>query len=428
MKPFRGAQLNRTDPLARELVGAWLFNEGTGGSVYDVSGNGNTGTLTGMDPATDWVGGDRGWALDFDGASDYVSLPAAVLDPCESANAFSIAARVYNRNLAADGTVVGQWGTTDQFMLWMDTGTDGYALIISGSTRCGEDVASAIANTWQHVVGTWDGTTARVYVDGVLVAFSVGPRTMPGSNEPIGVGSDDGDTASRSFDGLIGSVMLWSRALSAGDIGRLAADPYRLWRPSSSPGWLYAAAGGTTHEGAAVLTAAGDLTAAGVRKALGAAALSGSGDITAAGLLRAAGAATLNGDADLVAAGTKRLLGAALLSGAASITAAGIRRALGATALSGSGDLTAAGIRRALGAALLNGDADITPDGRIIARGAAILSADGDLMAAGSVPTQLAFTRDTIDFTLSRDVLNYPLARDVVDLDLSRDIVRFDTP
>ena len=35
-------------------VGEWWLNEGSGSLVNDSSGNGNTGTLTNMDPATDW--------------------------------------------------------------------------------------------------------------------------------------------------------------------------------------------------------------------------------------------------------------------------------------------------------------------------------------------------------------------------------------
>ena len=57
------------------LVGYWSMEEGTGNSrTFDRSGNGNTGTLTSMDPLTDWVNGNTGLgqALDFDGSDDYV--------------------------------------------------------------------------------------------------------------------------------------------------------------------------------------------------------------------------------------------------------------------------------------------------------------------------------------------------------------------
>jgi len=49
------------------LVGAWMPSLGvTGETLRDVSGNGNNGTLTNMNPATDWVNTSKGKALYFD--------------------------------------------------------------------------------------------------------------------------------------------------------------------------------------------------------------------------------------------------------------------------------------------------------------------------------------------------------------------------
>lgn len=48
IKPFRGTLLNKTHPLAKGLVGCWLFNEGNGGIVYDLVTRINTdGTING---------------------------------------------------------------------------------------------------------------------------------------------------------------------------------------------------------------------------------------------------------------------------------------------------------------------------------------------------------------------------------------------
>jgi hypothetical protein len=58
-------------------VGWWKMDEGEGDKAYDSSGNGNTGTLTTMDPPNDWVAGKFGKALDFDGTNDYISAGTA---------------------------------------------------------------------------------------------------------------------------------------------------------------------------------------------------------------------------------------------------------------------------------------------------------------------------------------------------------------
>jgi len=52
--------------LWKGLVGAWMPSFGvTGGTLKDVSWNGNDGTLTNMDAASDWVATAKGLALDF---------------------------------------------------------------------------------------------------------------------------------------------------------------------------------------------------------------------------------------------------------------------------------------------------------------------------------------------------------------------------
>jgi len=54
------------------LVAAYDFDEGSGTSAPDISGNGNTGTLSGPT----WnASGRRGSALSFDGVDDRVLVP-----------------------------------------------------------------------------------------------------------------------------------------------------------------------------------------------------------------------------------------------------------------------------------------------------------------------------------------------------------------
>ena len=56
----------------QSLAGAWLFDEGAGNTVSDISGNSNDGELKG-NPG--WSEGQFGKALDFNGSSDYVEVP-----------------------------------------------------------------------------------------------------------------------------------------------------------------------------------------------------------------------------------------------------------------------------------------------------------------------------------------------------------------
>jgi len=44
-KPVQGSQIDWSHNLAKGIVGCWLFNEGMGDKIYDISGNGRTATL-----------------------------------------------------------------------------------------------------------------------------------------------------------------------------------------------------------------------------------------------------------------------------------------------------------------------------------------------------------------------------------------------
>ncbi|MHC4144997.1 MAG: LamG domain-containing protein [Planctomycetota bacterium] len=56
-----------------ELVGQWKFDEGSGTTAYDSSGNGHDGTLVG---GATWTDGHFGGGIELDGSSGYVSVPS----------------------------------------------------------------------------------------------------------------------------------------------------------------------------------------------------------------------------------------------------------------------------------------------------------------------------------------------------------------
>src|SRR3990172_4235028 len=69
--------------LDNGLVGYWKLDDGSGSTVArDSSRYGNHGTLTAMDPSSDWVANPahstgsffNPYALDFDGTDDYVDI------------------------------------------------------------------------------------------------------------------------------------------------------------------------------------------------------------------------------------------------------------------------------------------------------------------------------------------------------------------
>ena len=67
-----------------------------------------------------------------------------------------------------------------------------------------------------HVVGTYDGTTQRLYVNGSQVASSAFSGAMSVNTNPVVVGS--WDTASEFFNGTVDDVAVYAKTLSGAQI------------------------------------------------------------------------------------------------------------------------------------------------------------------------------------------------------------------
>ena len=71
-------------------------------------------------------------------------------------------------------------------------------------------------NTWVHLASTWDGTTARLYVNGNEVAKEALAPPAKSSSGALRLG---GNTVwAEWFKGLIDEVRVYNRALSASDV------------------------------------------------------------------------------------------------------------------------------------------------------------------------------------------------------------------
>ena len=211
-----------TDP---SLAGHWTLDEGSGTTATYSSSNGNHGTLTNMDLATDWIAGEMGGALDFDGTDDYLSLGSAdVLNPGTSD--FTVMTWIkMNPGAATDKSVFAK--QTDLSPGWnfnIDGDTqpggielnvsDGSLMKITGQT----DLRDGI---WHHVaimkIGA-DRTNWKLYQDGVSVAFTEGHGDGVGgsvsNSAPVYIGRRHWPGSPLHFQGALDDVRFYTRALS----------------------------------------------------------------------------------------------------------------------------------------------------------------------------------------------------------------------
>lgn len=137
-------------------------------------------------------------AAHFDGATGY----AYVNDLPAPRDAYTMEAWILPDG-AGDGTVVEQGGAGALLL------RGGRAVFVQGDVEISG--GPSLAGAWHHVAGTWDGTTARLYVDGNLVASS------PSSGRPSGAATlyiGYGHHAAW-FAGVIDQVAYYPRALTA---------------------------------------------------------------------------------------------------------------------------------------------------------------------------------------------------------------------
>lgn len=221
------------------LVGWWKLNDGTGsGTAADSSGNGNTGTLTNMDSATDWVAGKVDTALDFDGDNDRVNVAdnAALRMGAEISIAVWAKPDTLGSGIGFDWMVDKHDGAPayKDYYLRLDDVTGGlnfgfgdgsqwHSLLVDGVATVGE---------WQHFVSTYDGSVIKLYKNGSLLGESSSIVAVPSTGTSVlrfGQQNNVGGSG-YAYDGKLDDIRIYNRALSAAEVQAIftnsaCADP-----------------------------------------------------------------------------------------------------------------------------------------------------------------------------------------------------------
>ena len=195
------------------LVAAYGFNEGTGTTAGDSSGNGLTGTLSGPT----WIATGRfGGALSFDGVNDLVTVPDA--NALHLTTAMTIEAWVYPTAISGWRSIVLKERSAQlAYSLYGNTDTNRpSAEIFTTATRDARGTAQLALNTWTHLAATYDGATLRLYRNGVQVASRAVTGAIAVSANPLRIG---GNTIwGEYFGGRIDDVRIYSRVRTAAEI------------------------------------------------------------------------------------------------------------------------------------------------------------------------------------------------------------------
>ena len=179
------------------------------GNWLDQSGNGNDGVVNG---AT-WNA--SGW-FEFDGVNDYI-------DPGFNTHFPEITLETwgYKNTNGAFHSLIGKYrgdpaefpSQITSYELLFNT-TNGIRFHVTGYAVDYTPVGGLSTNTWYHIVGVYDGTTAKIYVNGIEVAS--GSRTAGNNTVPWRVGASS--RGANYMNGRIGEVRLYPRALTPAQV------------------------------------------------------------------------------------------------------------------------------------------------------------------------------------------------------------------
>ena len=213
-RPFRKPRKGHW--ASKGLVGLWLMNEGSGNTIQDLSGNGRHGTFLGTN--TTLATGKFGPCLNFNGTADRVAYPAF-----DSGPAISISAWIMSNAWDSDDAILSQMrvvfavrggGASLYFYPDVDEAPSSYTHTFT-------------VGQWYHVAVSFSAAQDYIMaIDGVVVASGTSGSDL----DRVAAGSGIGTLVSTSwpFKGNIDNLLLYNRALSAGEIADLYRNPFGI--------------------------------------------------------------------------------------------------------------------------------------------------------------------------------------------------------
>ncbi|MBF0409383.1 MAG: hypothetical protein HQM10_18730 [Candidatus Riflebacteria bacterium] len=199
------------------------FDETSGTSAADSSGNNHNATLTSMSSPGCWVAGQKKNCLDFDGINDYAQIPTL------NGNLTTICFWIIE-----DTATLSDWtgplcqATTDTNGFQFRKSAPGYgysgryALKI-GSTE--NDTNIVPDQAWKHITLVRDTglTQTRVYENGILKAAISGCWTTAGS---VRLGME-GTFRGNFWNGKIDDLVIFNRVLSVAEIRQVMGNAFK---------------------------------------------------------------------------------------------------------------------------------------------------------------------------------------------------------
>lgn len=218
-KPYTIATSTKTPTALNTLIAHWKLDETEGSNAADSSSNNLTGMLVGN---PQWLpsGGKFGGALKFDGIDDFVETNYATDLPT-----WTVAVWVNSPAIPSSEVPSGPVHRDKNYHINWNHSFDefrGAAGVQVADTWYPASFGDLKANTWYHLVATYDGENFKAYKDGILITNNSTPSGDPDSESTtlkLGRHSRYPD----HFGGIIDDVRIYNYALSQAEIAKVFA-------------------------------------------------------------------------------------------------------------------------------------------------------------------------------------------------------------
>jgi hypothetical protein len=197
-----------------------LYNSGTPLDATTDSGNyDNSDRLQGYwrnDNDTTWIDRANTGVASFDGTDDYLSLGTPY---SYTNNTFSAWIKP-EANSSADRRIIDTTDANDDgVLLYVRGDSDKIQYAVNGS---GLQSASTYNGQWVHIVGTYDGSTQKLYINGSLDQSTSTSQTISTTTNAI-IGARSFTSQTTPFKGQISGTHVFDVALSASEVSELYA-------------------------------------------------------------------------------------------------------------------------------------------------------------------------------------------------------------
>ena len=192
------------------LVASYSFNENSGLTAGDSSGNSNNGSISN---ATWNTGGKYGSALSFNGTNSIVSVNDS--NSLDLTTGMTIEAWVKPTTLSSWRSIlVKERPNHLVYALYANTDTSRPSgeVYVNGVNTDVRGTSQLPINTWTHVAVTFDGSNLKIFINGVQSSTKAVSGSIGISSNSLRIG---GNTIwGEYFNGLIDEVRIYNKALT----------------------------------------------------------------------------------------------------------------------------------------------------------------------------------------------------------------------